>query len=1212
MGILLLFLPFFALLGCGVNSVRCGPPPAEERCGLEWLSVPPALVPELNCIPPRRYFAMRQWDLLARELTKLREKRDQIEYLLGVVLRRVEASRGSGRPVRHVVDFGGGRGDFALCLAWLLRERGFGDTAVTVVELEETLCQQGRRRAAALAADCSPGALPVRFANMTIRVRLRGAVRPRRGAARLRTPGGRGPPAVPAGGRRVRAAHVLLREDPEAGWGPRAGVPQGGGRPGAREGGLLRALQDRRRPHGPRLHAGHAHPQLRPLRPDAPVGRLGGARGDPPVRHQQNIIVAGVAAASLAGPVDVARGEAPLPRVTGVSLSPGPPNQAPGTLRVVIISDTHSRHRELTVPPGDLLVVAGDFTKSGTRQEVEDFALWLDGLQFQEKVVVAGNHEVTFDPGYYEARGHAFHKGPERVDAAEVKRLVSSRPGLRYLENGRVSLEFGGQRPPVCVFGSPCQAATYGEHTMAAFTCSKEDEEGDWAPLLAQGRSGPPVDILVTHGPPYGIGDLSTDGCPDGSRASPGGSRPLLRAVREMRPVLHAFGHMHEGYGASTDGLTLFVNGAMCERYVAQRLPIVVDLPRAEPGGGRGLRAAEPGGGPPPCWQARPASASSYGDSGRPHHQGTSPLFWRLMEDLHARPELHVATGCSGYRNKASLSLGELFAPQDSCAPELNRVASWLQASALSSAGSGLWVEAALKLTRRGSLGVKVILRGREAAEEWVRDRSGAWWAELRRDLPFVSSVTYQVAPADSDEKPPKSPWHPRYQTPTALFGDPFVLEGVPGGTLSQPAPAYRLSPDTFSEVNTPAEDAMFEVLSEWVCGLRGRGEAQVLGMFGRNCGLLGLALQHRFDFRRVYARTHCPVTIADVQASVEMLPPHLADLWDTGRCEKYDFGAAMAAIPEGQGKMLVHVTNSRHGLADGIIPALKARRDITAVAYNSCSHLPLPAEWQELFSGPGAFQLAAFRSFDLLAGTEFMSSYFLLVRRPPMLVLPIGPPGVGKSWLARRLAPACEVFERDRAFFEEMMREGGGLAGAKRRTHARLQRALEAAGRAGCALLVDSTNGRRDGREMLQQAYASAAGAAARVVIAALRAPAGDEGLLHRRLRERCASAESPEHERLLGGGALRPGATDEELGAKVRRVLEGIEYPDTRAAGEGAALVLEASAGDHDAVDGLLWSVFQELCCPDLSPQGPRGRPADASAHLPPPPPPPPTPPP
>lgn len=45
----------------------------------------------------------------------------------------------------------------------------------------------------------------------------------------------------------------------------------------------------------------------------------------------------------------------------------------------------------------------------------------------------------------------------------------------------------------------------------------------------------------MTHGPPKGI----LDRCPGGSV----GCEHLLRPVRRAKPLMHCFGHIHEGYG---------------------------------------------------------------------------------------------------------------------------------------------------------------------------------------------------------------------------------------------------------------------------------------------------------------------------------------------------------------------------------------------------------------------------------------------------------------------------------------------------------------------------------------------------------------------------------------------------------------------------------------------------------------------------------------
>jgi hypothetical protein len=51
------------------------------------------------------------------------------------------------------------------------------------------------------------------------------------------------------------------------------------------------------------------------------------------------------------------------------------------------------------VPPCDILIHAGDFTRGGRSSEIEEFSQYLASLtQVKYKVVIAGNHEMTLDP----------------------------------------------------------------------------------------------------------------------------------------------------------------------------------------------------------------------------------------------------------------------------------------------------------------------------------------------------------------------------------------------------------------------------------------------------------------------------------------------------------------------------------------------------------------------------------------------------------------------------------------------------------------------------------------------------------------------------------------------------------------------------------------------------------------------------------------------
>ena len=47
---------------------------------------------------------------------------------------------------------------------------------------------------------------------------------------------------------------------------------------------------------------------------------------------------------------------------------------------------------------GDILLHCGDFTDLGKEEEVEDFNNWIGELPYKHKIVIAGNHELSFDP----------------------------------------------------------------------------------------------------------------------------------------------------------------------------------------------------------------------------------------------------------------------------------------------------------------------------------------------------------------------------------------------------------------------------------------------------------------------------------------------------------------------------------------------------------------------------------------------------------------------------------------------------------------------------------------------------------------------------------------------------------------------------------------------------------------------------------------------
>ncbi|XP_070528242.1 UPF0046 protein C25E10.12 isoform X5 [Cardiocondyla obscurior] len=102
-----------------------------------------------------------------------------------------------------------------------------------------------------------------------------------------------------------------------------------------------------------------------------------------------------------------------------------PTTEAPSDkLRVVCMSDTHSLTPfiKFDVPAGDVFIHAGDFTKCGSLQEVIEFNNWIGNLPHKHKIVIAGNHELSFDPTFthpfsvHTSGDHQKHTGTSILD----------------------------------------------------------------------------------------------------------------------------------------------------------------------------------------------------------------------------------------------------------------------------------------------------------------------------------------------------------------------------------------------------------------------------------------------------------------------------------------------------------------------------------------------------------------------------------------------------------------------------------------------------------------------------------------------------------------------------------------------------------------------------------------------------------------------------
>jgi len=198
-------------------------------------------------------------------------------------------------------------------------------------------------------------------------------------------------------------------------------------------------------------------------------------------------------------------------------------------MRLVLISDTHGRHDQIgSLPDGDILIHAGDFMNSGLYpEEVISFNRWLTKLPIKHRVVCGGNHD------------RLFQKMPELA----LQFLTDA----TYLENTGVTID------GVSIWGSPYTP----EFLNWAFMYPRGPAANQYWDQIPAG-----LDVLITHGPPYGILDQTA---PGGEHL---GCRELLNAVEAKKPKVHVFGHIHGGAGTFENGDTRFINAAyLNERY---------------------------------------------------------------------------------------------------------------------------------------------------------------------------------------------------------------------------------------------------------------------------------------------------------------------------------------------------------------------------------------------------------------------------------------------------------------------------------------------------------------------------------------------------------------------------------------------------------------------------------------------------------------------
>jgi Icc-related predicted phosphoesterase len=214
-------------------------------------------------------------------------------------------------------------------------------------------------------------------------------------------------------------------------------------------------------------------------------------------------------------------------------------------MKLICLSDTHGNHRKITLPKGDILIFAGDMTYKGDVNDVIDFNNWLGELNIPV-FLTAGNNDLSLDPKH-------------NKDALEVQKLLT---------NGNLLLDKSISINKIKFHFSPASR----RWASPAFSLeSAEQAKRCWAKIPKD------TDVLVTHGPAYGILDLA----PENTGDIPQGCPVLRDWIERYKPKYHIHGHIHSNQGTNY-GIITSINVSIASSDVNhsefKNIPTVINL----------------------------------------------------------------------------------------------------------------------------------------------------------------------------------------------------------------------------------------------------------------------------------------------------------------------------------------------------------------------------------------------------------------------------------------------------------------------------------------------------------------------------------------------------------------------------------------------------------------------------------------------------------
>ena len=230
-------------------------------------------------------------------------------------------------------------------------------------------------------------------------------------------------------------------------------------------------------------------------------------------------------------------------------------------IKTTFLSDTHTLHKRLKLPGGDLLLFTGDFLSSGFRiDEFGDFVNWLMETCspiYTHICIVAGNHDRICEtyPDY------------------QVKDMFERKDNIHYIKDETITLDFD-DKGVLTISGTPYQP----EFCNWAFNV----DDSDKLQFIFDSVLDENADIWMTHCPPFNILDQTHYQRPQfGSTGDEHlGSIELYNVLKMKKPRYHVFGHIHGDGGKiiEIDGTT-YINASVCnEQYKPTNQIITLEI----------------------------------------------------------------------------------------------------------------------------------------------------------------------------------------------------------------------------------------------------------------------------------------------------------------------------------------------------------------------------------------------------------------------------------------------------------------------------------------------------------------------------------------------------------------------------------------------------------------------------------------------------------